>query len=375
MKKHLSTLLLVFTLLAPLSSMARGQAYSIAQLRAQTPARWAESYQTPWRIVDIDVPIEVPPVEAFPILKISAGVAAVAQDKLTAYEYVIQNDADWFEAYTTKALTKAFDETPSQSRKIAGHFTNGEIPNVQPEGVTLSYNEALAFCYAEIYRLWGLNASQVVLKSTTVYDGVYALRRQNGQKLWGKRADERTGFWSFYFERLYQGIPLEPCDNGNAYDDGFSVKGASTPRINLCLWSKDVYAIDANLRAEVETAYADVPLRPFADAKAAIEREIMAGHLRSLSKLKLCYLPYTDPTDKSLLWLLPAWYAEGIYTNDAKRELRPVYDSDTGALVGYEGGVNDNMSVAYEANQGRLIDRHSADKARRDVPEIIPWRE
>ena len=172
---------------------------------------------------------------------------------------------------------------------------------------------------------------------------------------------------------MYQGIPTEPCDNGNAYDDYFSIKGAATSRISICIWSKDAYYVDANIRAEIETVYADVPLRSFADAKAAIEQEIMAGHLRSISKVKLCYIPYTDPSDQSLFWLLPTWYVEGIYTGNAKKDLLPVYDDETGLLVGYDGGVNDNMVVAYEANLGRLIDRKATGKARRSVPEIITW--
>ena len=51
----------------------------------------------------------------------------------------------------------------------------------------------------------------------------------------------------------------------------------------------------------------------------------------------------------------------------------PVYDQEGGTLVGYEGGVNDNMVVAYEANQGKLIDRRDKSKNRRNVPGIITW--
>ena len=373
MKKLISLLLAALTVLAPLGSLAETQYYNVSELREQTPAYWTESYQTKWRTIEIDAPIEMPQVEAFPILKISTNVATVAQDKLAAYRHIVYNDADWFEAYTAKALTKEFEETPSQRRKIAAEFAQGEIPNVQPEDVTISYDEALAFCYAEINRFWGLDASQVALKSTTAYDGVYAVRRQNGQKIWGKRVDNRTGFWSFYFERLYHGIPVEPCDNGNTYDDYFSIRGASTPRISICVWSKDIYYIDANIHAEIETVYADVPLKSFADAKAAIEQEILAGHLRSIGKVKLCYIPYTDPSDKSVFWLLPTWYVEGIYTGSAKKDLLPVYDDETGLLVGYEGGVNDNMVVAYDANHGRLIDRKDTGNKRRNVSEIITW--
>lgn len=194
------------------------QAYvSMAQLRMQVPARWTESYETPWRTIEIDVPIHMPQVDKMPVLKISTGGTEVEADKLAAYGYIVYHDALGLQAYTSRALARAFDITPTQGRKIAGSFNDGKRPDVQPEGVALVYEDALALCQQEIERLWGLNPTHAVLKSVTVYDGVYALRRQNGQKLWGNRADERTGAWEFSFEQLYHGISMEGCDNGNAY--------------------------------------------------------------------------------------------------------------------------------------------------------------
>lgn len=350
------------------------QAYiSMAELRAQTPARWTETYETPWRSIEIDTPIEVPQVDKMPIVKISKGGTEVEADKLADYGYIVYNDALGIQAYTSRALDQEFDMTPTQGRKIAGEFYDGERPDVQPEDVSLSYEDALAICEKEIDRLWGLDPSQAFLKNVTAYDGVYALRRQNGQKLWGERADERTGCWGFSFEQLYHGISMESCNNGNAYDDYFFIDCAARPFINFCLWAEGAYCVSASIYKELEVVYEDVPLHTFEEAKAAIEQEIMDGHLRWIGKMKLCYIPYLDPSDDSIFWLLPTWYVEGIYTGSAAKDLQPIYDEENGILVGYAGGVNDNMVVVYEVNGGRLIDRRATHRGRRNVPEIITW--
>jgi|GEM_PF-5618452 len=37
--------------------------------------------------------------------------------------------------------------------------------------------------------------------------------------VWEKRANDFPGFWSFYFEQLFHGIPMVSCEGGNVYDD------------------------------------------------------------------------------------------------------------------------------------------------------------
>lgn len=372
MKRFLSMMLILLCCVP--SAFAQGGYCSMKELAENTPARWTETYDTPWRTVEIDVAIEVPQVEKVPILKIDTGNTTVPQDKLTNYEYICFNDSRGFHGYTTKALDKQFDFTPAQGRKIAGCFGRGQEPNVQPEDVTLSYEDALLLCYQEMEHLWGLSASQAGLLEVTVYDGVYALKRKNGEKIWGKRIDNRTGFWGFTFEQLFHGIPMVSCDNGNAYNDYFFIPSAARPLVNFSIWSDSLYNTSTTLYGEREIVYEDVPVYSFADAKAAIEGEIMAGHLRYVSEVKFCYIPYLDPTDKDVLWLLPTWYVEGIYTGNAKKDLQPVY-ADDGTLAGYVGGVNDNMVVAFEANRGQLIDRKNTSKKRRNVPHVITWDE
>jgi len=119
--------------------------------------------------------------------------------------------------------------------------------------------------------------------------------------------------------------------------------------------------------------YDDVPIKSFANAKAAIESEIMSGHLRRIDLVRLCYIPYIDPSDSSVFWLLPTWYLEGVYTKYAQRDLEPIY-SESGDLVGYRD-ANDYMVVAYEANGGKLISRKETSSKRRNVPKIVTWDE
>lgn len=67
MKRMICLALCMMTLLA---SACAEEYCSISEVCANTPARWTQTYDTKWRTIIIDTAIEVPQVDAFPILKV-----------------------------------------------------------------------------------------------------------------------------------------------------------------------------------------------------------------------------------------------------------------------------------------------------------------
>ncbi|MEG0271222.1 MAG: hypothetical protein RR821_13335, partial [Clostridia bacterium] len=76
-----------------------------------------------------------------------------------------------------------------------------------------------------------------------------------------------------------------------------------------------------------------------------------------------------DPSDKTVVWLLPAWYVKGGYTRNAKREFTPWYNAD-GVMV--DDGI-ERREVVFQANIGELIDYNAKGQKRRHVPKITTW--
>lgn len=131
----------------------------------------------------------------------------------------------------------------------------------------------------------------------------------------------------------------------------------------------DIYSLGTCLYEEIDKPFSDVPICSFADAKAAIETEIIAGHLRTITECKLCYIPYFDREDPDVMLLIPAWVVEGGYTRNAKKEFQANYDDD-GIYV--DDGM-EHYYVVFNANTGELIDYNDNSEMRRQAPEIVTW--
>ena len=350
--------------LALLTASARAEAFcSIRDIVDGTPRRWTETYETEWRTVTIDVPIDVPPVAAFPIVRVRL-MPAVPEDLLGEYEGTVRNLAGSLTADRRKD-----DSLPPGSRPMTVYtYLNGAEPQEQPERVALTYGEALQWCYRETERLWGLKDTDFAVEKVVVEGRAYHYSRQGGKLIWGKPVTEQ-GRYKITFGQLIHGIGVE--GGKECYDRLGLASETALHHVSCYMAFSDPQnvKIRAALYEELEVVHADVPLLPFAKAKEAMEAEIYAGHLRSLDEMKLCYIPYLDAEDRDVLWLLPAWYARGIYTRDARQELVTEAGGD-----GQDAYDNlERREVIFQAQQGELIDYLDQGEDRRVAPAILTW--
>ena len=124
------------------------------------------------------------------------------------------------------------------------------------------------------------------------------------------------------------------------------------------------YYVGASLFEETGVVHEDVPILPFEKAKTALESEIEKGLLREVVEMRLCYAPYYDPADQEAFYLLPVWYARGVYANSADKEFTSFTDS---------GGVEhmdtrEYQELVFEAQKGKLMDWDDGRRSRQDVP-------
>lgn len=347
-------------------AQAEKEYHSIVELINTTPEYWTATYETQWRTVDVDVPISVPKVEAFPVICVAAS-SPVDASLLASYQRVRYNSYGIFEACTSRS-----DETIKSNwrykSKITYPGTETEIPN--PENVTDNYSDVYNLARNEIERLLG-SSHDLVLEDITVMSCFYRFENKGGQVTWYERKTD-TGKYTLHFRPRYHGIAYQSAEE--CYDKLrlSQEKLISDSRVTFIFYSKENYKLLASLYDEVNIVYEDVPLLSFDEAKTAIEELIYAGYLRSVETVELCYIPYLDPNDNKILWLLPAWYVRGGYTRDPEREFTPYLDKETGAIL--DDGI-ERTEVIFQAQLGTLIDYYDSRKSRRNVPEILTWED
>ncbi len=368
MKKKLA-LIVLFTLVIGIwtSAYAEQKFVSIQDVRATVPDRWTETYETKWRTVKIDVPIDVPAVDLMPIVRVKRKDALDSEfsSKHSLIEEYNYHGA--FSALTSHERKSWYNKNLNVACKYEGCFKNGAIPDITPEGNTLTYEQALQLAEDILKQLEIDSGREFSLKEVEVFSGLYASNIVNGRSTFGEHL-YGNGSWDFTFKQIFCGVDMERAVN--CYQRTFLGNEVNfvSPDVYLVIYSAEDYEVSFALCDVIDKPYSDVPICSFEYAKKKLESEILNGHLRTLEKCKLCYIPYFDKKDKNIFWLIPAWYVSGGYTRSASKEFQPNYDEDLYVDDGME-----HYRLVVNANNGELIEYTDNGKNRRLVPSINTW--
>ena len=209
MKIRIAGLMIVLLLLL-CASAANAEWQSIDEIRATTPQRWTQTYETEWRTVTVDVPISIPAVDAFPIFKVRRK-DAVDESLLTMYP-VVENYRGCLMVYKDKKWYKELGYGANVSYKALGVFENGAIPDILPEENDMPYAEALQLGLDEINRLFDIGADSLSVRSVSI-DRLYSIKNVKGQKVYVEPYGSSPGSYSIYLDYLFDGIPMKSATN------------------------------------------------------------------------------------------------------------------------------------------------------------------
>lgn len=353
--KKLITLAAVFLVLLHASANAQHNYLSIEEIREQTPDHWTQSYETQWRTIEINAPVYVPEVNEFPIIRV---VRAPAVDTALLVE-----DCD-VRMNVSGILSVDFGKSRlvlsgQEEHRETIVFSNGEIPAIIAEGSTISAEQATDILLNRIQQMTGHDNSDFRIKSLTIYGPVWKYRLDGDEKIYTESVTT-SGNYMIELEQLFHGIPYRACGecSGRLTRDNQWLPHAS---VAGNVQTENRFTLTANLFCETDMPYHDVPILSFSEAKSAIEKEIFAGHLRTVDAIELAYVPYLDPSEEGIFWLLPVWVAKGGYTRDANREFISLDEENL-----------PRSEVVFEAQNGTLMD-YSEGGSSRQVPEIITW--
>jgi len=360
MKRAFSACVALLALIALTLSAAsaRAELVSIVELHEQVRAmgRWTQTYQAHGRTIDIDIPIIVPDVERFPVLK--AEHMPFNEEVLSRIAERMDYDGQY---YTGTLAGDEFDGVrPGDTLKLGVSPYDGGVwieynrERMQDNMVSGSdtkqrqylpwdidagtaYGEGNPLTYGEAVDIARRFVSGVYPEGEATVRMIYAtdMRRKIGTGAIVK--DCLPGAYELWLSQVFRGIPvLAKVSTGRYRGDTVYLDGRTHPamgELHMFIHSESAaqFTADGMLR-ERACAVEDVPLAPLADVIAAIEPEIEAGHIRRVYSLELGYTAYRDDADDSFAWLYPTWLLRCEFLDDPDEE--PDTRMDWGDFIG-----------------------------------------
>lgn len=371
---------------------------SIRQIREETPERWTQTFETPWRTIEVDAPIDVPDVDEMPIFKVTyedqIDYALCDGFKVTEngeHDY----DQGLFYATRGKCPTElptdtnncgvkyradnytedsfgcyVFEHYPDQDEFARKYPFTGEIPNVTAEGLTISAPEALKLAEEEArYFVGDQLETGFRLNDFFLVDRYYRYRNKDGERIWKEPITE-TGEYSFGWVQTFGGVDYA---NPSIFVEYANCQGPNEARgrINISVDGNGYANVILSRFKVLEKPYDDVPIHGFEHIVPTLEKEIMRGSLRGITAVKLAYVGYYDPNDALALWLVPTWIATGFVESDY--DMKPEKEIGFWSNGGYWMGLCSDY--VFPAQSEEILDRWSKSRHRRDVPPIVTWDE
>ena len=372
--KKLAILLLV-ALLLPLVACA-DSLMSITDLRAQVEAsggRWTQTYTTSnGETIPIDIRIEVPNVERFPILK--ANWMPQMTDEFVA-EYVAngedREEPRWYasvDRYAFVTLRHDWDFALGKGEAGSGKkFTwtsEAVFANDIDWDEAYAYNndlpagEAFDFIKSviqESYEKYGLPYYQPSL---------YYLSLEN--LLYRDEPIREKGYYNFICHQAINGIPIFLCVG----DGGYTVQ----PSYQLEIVSPDSYQFICRLYQESELVLPDVPLLPFDTIKNILDQMIIKENLQEVYMLRLGYISvYEDgKSGNESYQLIPCWVVTGeYYSNEKERAKGERLKIEEAELSIMSRGTTKN--IAINAQTGEIIPQDAKQKEYKKLLNVKTW--
>jgi len=393
--------LLALAALTLSGASARAELISIAELREQAQAmgRWTKTYQAHGRTIDVDIPIIVPDVERFPVLK-AEYMPPFTEEVLERIAQSMDYDGEY---YTGTLAGDEFDGVRAgdtlrlRVSPYDGHvwieYNREQMKEDMPVGSEARRHQYLPWdidpdtahaednplTYGEAERIAQRFVDGVYPEGEATVRMIYAMdkRRKIGTETLIKGC--LPGAYDLYMSQVFRGIPLLAKVSLARYQgDIVYLDGGTHPAMGQLLLTihseSAVQFIAFGMLRECARPVSDVPLAPLADVIAAIEPEIEAGHIRRVYSLELGYTAYRDDVDDSFCWLYPTWLLRCEFLDDADEE--PDARMDWGDFIGGRWHDRDIYIPAQSAELWHWNYASGSRDTQEDFypcPEIIRW--
>ena len=413
-KKIFAALCLTLTL--PTAAFAAGGMVSVSELhrQAEEMGRWQKTYDTPSGKLNVDIPIIVPDVEAFPVITVENDrpftqemademlKTAFEQDGLTYFHYDMDgqpSEVIWgtLGMGMTEDYESAKDFGVSTGEWREGKWSNYDArPNdyrypweldmdsTYIRGGDQTVAQAMA-CFQSVIDEAYPNTGYTIAPKRIAIHGSTAV---DGQSNGGK------GYYTIRAEQVMNGIPMFGALCSTIGDNSFRVAYASSPETNrianrlapYCLgaeWRTNVflkmytssdtdYNVNVSMNRIRTVELEDVPLAPLDRVLASIEKEIETGRIRNIHALRLGYMRYSNPDMEDYAWAVPMWVLDCDYVPDGKQD---VVDSFHEHFELDRWTLYEFAQIPLDAQTGEMKIITTGDEATFSVPTLTTWED
>ena len=378
--------------------------------------RWTASYEAYKREIEVDIPIDIPEVDAVPIVQVSGYYAVDQEGRLTRdgtklnkigydgfdiYEedglmtYLGTIDADGeikaasFEQDKT-VLFLAYYNSPSNLRTHKVKYDTEvyypyevDADKIYAEDNPQSATEAKAYLERVLGYFYPKSENSVALRHLEVRSRGHKVKGLDDYKLGDYVKNYPMGTYALNFCQTIQGIPvyhdvgwrLDTTGNAphelinDAWKKTEPIMGISDNRFEFM--GDDSFEMLVRWVKEVGVIEEDVPLAPLSNIISSVEDEIKKGHIRKVYALRLGYGCYITEESPETYVLYPTWICECDYMDDPKWEI------DEWAY-NLEKGFNKKYSfktLVINAQTGEMDDPYLSKKEQIFCPTIITWED
>ena len=361
---------------------AEPQYQTIIDLREQAPARWTQTYQTDWRIVEIDAAIDLPDVNAVPVLQIGYDNR---EPLLTATE------SGWDSVEARDGMLILYHNDPKMPRKVDGQKINTSqeasgqwYDSFTPQSTYVPMSDV---CFGSI-------TAMIDAELTKFGYAPADFRVTSPLRLWaqhwyfyGKKQDALSGTVLMEILQQTSGLPLlnhaffaVSNPKGERRSDEYS----ELFRLNVCYdgYAERLTSLFISAAKVTDVLAEDVPLCSFDVVRKAVEALIDAGHVRKVYEVQFGYLLYNEPnvyhgqTDADAsyyrsmrFYAKPAWQVNCLYAASGRDKLH-----ETASYTTDERNSSDYRQLLFDAQTGAQIEQSDA-QDRCEYKGFLSWKE
>lgn len=365
-KKFFMVLVVILIFLSIVSPSLAEQYRSIKDLREEVQNGWHQTYEAHGRTILVDVDIDVPETDAFPIVEITfPGImpifdARAVVDDLNerALNITVEEAEGFFQSTKSGQATMYLEPdalpennpfTPDDAMDFLQQFTN-QYNSVLGDQ---KYEVAVFAAQSKYYKV----VDQDMYKTVLDYDK--PLSQVGAYLVSMRQLFHDIPYLAYYAPR---GAPKK--DDGLPYPPFGKLVGYIANDNN--------YSLLFEPAKEVGVVVDDVPMVTFQKCKAVMEGLIEDGLLRTLYSVSLGYMAHQNPNNlgKSFL-LLPVWYVRCELVDKANAPDIPMLEGAAGEFSRKYNG----SQVIISAQTGEYKSPYDTDMTRDYADHIITWNE
>lgn len=343
MKRLAKLTILSLLALAILSGVACAENYlTIKGLRETAPAVWQGTYEAEKiGTVLVDVPITLPEVDTFPIVRVTAPEVWRFSDAVD----------------TTKAEGNAFFAGMGYNSFPGGETTWHESGS----GISAVFptDEDALEMMLRLFFATSPDVADLSLEPSGLC--FYQYGTQDDGEWWGN-------FYQAFHEIPY----LRTLDYLNPPTAQFRQKWPMVlGNLHVFLYQEDIYWLNGSFYQEMGVEVEDVPLLPWATIQTAVEQMIKQGYIKGIDEVRLGYTAMIDLEHPREYLLVPCWFVRGdlryaLYDRFYKPEEKEGVVQHTA----YEHFSN-GAALLFPAQTGEFID-YLGDKRPDEIRYTLP---